>query len=253
VNGLYPFLIAFQFLTRLPVRLPGPPDERDIGRSLLYYPLVGLLLGLVLAALAGALRDTAPLLGAALLLTAWVVMTGGLHLDGLADSADAWVGGQGSRERSLAIMKDPCCGPAGVVALMLVLVLKLASLETLVAQHQALPLALAPLMGRASLTALFISTPYVRPGGLGEALARCARRPAAAVVAVAVAAIALTTGRSGLWPLASALVTFIALRALMLRRLGGPTGDIAGALLEIIEASTLVAAAMLCPPPGGSA
>lgn len=252
MKRLRPLLIALQFLTRLPVRLPGPPDERDIGRSLIYYPLVGLLLGLVLAALAGALRDTAPLLGAALLLTAWVVMTGGLHLDGLADSADAWIGGQGSRERSLAIMKDPCCGPAGVVALTLVLLLKLASLETLVAQHQALPLVLAPLIARTSIPALFLSTPYVRPGGFGEALARCPRWPAAAVVAVAVAAIALAAGRSGLWPLASALVTFIALRALMLRRLGGTTGDTAGALIEIIEASTLVAAAMLCPP-GGSA
>jgi adenosylcobinamide-GDP ribazoletransferase len=245
MNGLYPFLIALQFLTRLPLCLAGPPDERDIGRSLLYYPLVGLIVGLVLAALAWALGNTGPLLGAALVLTVWVAMTGGLHLDGLADSADAWVGGQGSRERSLAIMKDPCCGPAGVVALVLVLCLKLASLDTLLARFQALPLVLAPLIGRTSIAALFLSTPYVRPGGLGEALARCPRWPAAAVVAVTLAGIALAADRVGLWPLAIALVIFFMLRALMLRRLGGTTGDAAGALVEIIETSTLVAAAMV--------
>jgi adenosylcobinamide-GDP ribazoletransferase len=107
VKRLRPFLVALQFLTRLPVHMPEPPDEREIGQSLLYYPLVGLLLGLMLAALAWAMRDGSSMLHAALLLAMWVLMTGGLHLDGLADSADAWVGGQGSRERTLAIMKDP--------------------------------------------------------------------------------------------------------------------------------------------------
>ena len=116
MKRLQAFLIALQFLTRLPVRLPEAPGEQDIGRSLLYYPLVGLLLGFTLAALAWALGE-GTLLHAAILLAAWVLMSGALHLDGLADSADAWAGGQGDRERSLAIMKDPACGPAGAVAL----------------------------------------------------------------------------------------------------------------------------------------
>ena len=120
VKRLRPFLVALQFLTRLPIHLPETPDECEIGQSLLYYPLVGLLLGLILAALAWAIWDSSSMLHAALL-AAWVLMTGALHLDGFADSADAWVGGQGSCERTLAIMKDPYCGPAGAVALILLL------------------------------------------------------------------------------------------------------------------------------------
>jgi adenosylcobinamide-GDP ribazoletransferase len=246
VKRLRPFWVALQFLTRLPVHLREPPDEREIGQSLLYYPLVGLLLGLILAGLAWAMRDSSSMLRAAMLLATWVLMTGALHLDGLADSADAWVGGRGSRERTLTIMKDPYCGPAGAVALILLLLVKLAALDALAAQHQVLPLVLAPFMGRALLPALFISTPYVRAGGLGEVLARqCPRWPTVAVVFTTVAAIPLTTGRYGLWSLASALATFTVLRVLMLRRLGGTTGDTAGAMVELVEASVLVTAAMV--------
>lgn len=106
-----PLLIALQFLTRLPVRLPGMPEPQQIGRSLLFYPLVGALLGLLLLGLEWLLGDTALLLKAALLLAAWVALSGGLHLDGLADTADAWVGGYGDRERTLAIMKDRAAAP----------------------------------------------------------------------------------------------------------------------------------------------
>ncbi|NCA91441.1 MAG: adenosylcobinamide-GDP ribazoletransferase, partial [Gammaproteobacteria bacterium] len=94
-----PFLIALQFLTRLPVRLTGELSAADLGRSLLYYPLVGLLLGGLLVAggwlLAGGglLTGVAPVLAAALVLSLWVGLTGALHLDGLADMIDAWAGG----------------------------------------------------------------------------------------------------------------------------------------------------------------
>ncbi|HBM07500.1 MAG TPA: adenosylcobinamide-GDP ribazoletransferase, partial [Pseudomonas sp.] len=118
---MQPFLIALQFLTCLPVRLRGMPEPQQIGRSLLYYPLVGLLLGGMLCLLGVALGNAAPPLKAALLLAAWVWLTGALHLDGLADSADAWLGGFGDRERTLAIMKDPCSGPVAVAVLVLVL------------------------------------------------------------------------------------------------------------------------------------
>lgn len=106
------FLVALQFLTRLPVRLRAAPSEEELGRSLLFYPLVGLLIGMLLTTLAMAISAAgiSDLLGAALVLAAWVVLTGGLHLDGLADSADAWSGGRGDRERTLAIMKDPYWG-----------------------------------------------------------------------------------------------------------------------------------------------
>ncbi|MGH9817492.1 MAG: adenosylcobinamide-GDP ribazoletransferase, partial [Candidatus Acidiferrales bacterium] len=172
-----------------------------------------------------------------------VLMSGALHLDGLADSADAWAGGRGDRERSLAIMKDPACGPAGAVALIVVLLIKLSALEALAAQQ--LPLVLAPMLGRGALLALFLTTPYVRPGGLGEVHARALpRRPAVIVVLVVVAA-PMTIGSDGLWMLASVFTTFMLMRAAMLRRLGGATGDTAGAVVEITESAVLITAAMV--------
>ncbi|KOX66360.1 cobalamin synthase, partial [Pseudomonas psychrophila] len=92
---MLPFWIALQFLSSLPIRLPGMPQPQEMGRSLLFYPLVGLLFGLLLWGLNALLTDAPLMLHAALLLTAWVLLSGGLHLDGLADSADAWLGGFG--------------------------------------------------------------------------------------------------------------------------------------------------------------
>ena len=201
---LRPLLIALQFLTRLPVPLHGAPLERDIGRSLLYYPLVGLLLGGLLVALAWVPVGGGEGLRAALLLAVWAFASGGLHLDGLADSADAWVGSLGDRERTLLIMKDPNCGPAGVVALALVLLLKFAALQTLLAHGAWEALVFAPLLARTALPALFLTTPYVRPGGLGEALARYLPRRAAlfVVLAVLVTTSAMPRGRCWRrWPL----------------------------------------------------
>jgi adenosylcobinamide-GDP ribazoletransferase len=109
-----PLLIALQFLTRLPISLAGMPAPQQIGRSLLWYPVVGLLLGLWLVGLQQLLGDTPLPLQTALLLAVWVGSTGGLHLDGLADTADAWVGGFGDRQRSLEIMQDPRSGPIAV-------------------------------------------------------------------------------------------------------------------------------------------
>lgn len=82
-------LIALQFLTRLPVSLPGMPTPEQVGRSLLWYPLVGLLLGLLLWGAHLLLGPTPALLQAAIILALWVGLSGGLHLDGLADTADA--------------------------------------------------------------------------------------------------------------------------------------------------------------------
>ncbi len=234
------FRVALQFLTILPVHLARPASPQTIGRSLLWYPLVGGLIGAGLLALAAAAHPLESGVKAALILTAWVLMTGTLHLDGLADSADAWVGGFGDRARTLAIMKDPACGPAGVTALVLVLLLKFAALQALLAQGRLWPLVLAPLWGRTALVALFATTPYVRPGGLGEALAR--HLPRRAALGTVLISLSLALPFSQTWPAGlAALGAFFGLRRQMGRRLGGTTGDTAGALVEITETAVLVA------------
>lgn len=241
----HPFLIALQFLTALPVRFKQQPGGEASGRSLLYYPLVGLAIGTLLTVVAWALRDAQALVTAALLLAIWVSLTGALHLDGLADSADAWIGGLGDRDKTLAIMKDPYCGPTAVVTLIVVLMIKFTALAQLVSNHNWEALMVIPVLGRASLVVLFLTTPYVRAHGLGSLLANhLPRRACTLVVVFTLAAVPVFIGLAALWLLAAVAGVFLALRRLMLQRLAGTTGDTAGALVEIIETIALLTAAL---------
>ncbi|MDP2829399.1 MAG: adenosylcobinamide-GDP ribazoletransferase [Sulfuricellaceae bacterium] len=238
-----PLLLAIQFLTRLPTPALSNLTPQDWGRSALAYPLVGLLIGALLLALQFLIKTSDPLLQAALLLTAWVLLTGGLHLDGLADTADAWIGGHGDRQRTLDIMKDPRSGPAAVSAIMLLLLLKFAALTALL-QSLAWPaLLLAPTLGRAALLAMLLTTPYVRAGGMGTEITTHLPRKVAMVflLATAVAAVFLVDGWKAL--LAVFIIVFL-LRRAFLARLGGVTGDTLGATVEITETAALLALAI---------
>lgn len=238
-----PWWIALQFLTRLPVTLAGMPTAEQTGRSLLFYPLVGLLIGLLLLAAQHLLADTSVLLQAALLLALWVGISGGLHLDGLADSADAWVGGFGDKERTLSIMKDPRSGPIAVVVLVLLLLLKFAALVALLEHDNGLLVLLVPWLARALLPLLFLTTPYVRAGGLGQALAEHLPRQQLPWVLAAHGLGMLLLGWPAVLAMLVAGLVFLWLRSVMLNRLGGTTGDTAGALLELAECAVLVALA----------
>ncbi len=243
---MLPFWIALQFLSSLPIRLPGMPAPQELGRSLLFYPLVGVLFGSLLMAL-NLLLDGAPqLLHAALLLTVWVLLSGALHLDGLADSADAWLGGFGDRERTLTIMKDPRSGPIAVVTLVIVLLVKFTALLALIDAPHSAGLLLAPVLGRAAMLGLFLNTPYVRPGGLGQALAdHLPRTRGVQVLALTAIACVLVAGWAGVWSVLIATAGFFWLRQRTIQRLGGTTGDTAGALLELLEVLVLVTLALI--------
>ena len=242
---MLPFWIALQFLSSLPITLPGMPKPQELGRSLLFYPLVGALFGGVLWGVSALLAGTPLMLHAALLLTVWVMLSGGLHLDGLADSADAWLGGFGDRERTLTIMKDPRSGPIAVVTLVLVLLLKFCALLALIEQQQAMALLIVPLIGRGALLGVFLTTPYVRAGGLGQALAdHLPRKAGWWVLGLSAAVCVALAGYAGLWALMLAILGFVWLRRVMMRRLAGTTGDTAGALLELLEVLMLVGLAL---------
>jgi adenosylcobinamide-GDP ribazoletransferase len=246
VRLLRPLQIALQLLTLLPIELRTPPQAGERGYSLLYYPLVGLMLGLVLAGCGWLCSGLSDYLTAALLLTLWVGVTGGLHLDGLADSADAWLGGYGDRKRTLAIMHDPCSGPIAVVVLVIVLLLKFSALQSLLAQEAMGLLIVTPLLGRTALVVLFLTTPYVRSRGLGSELAQeMPRGMSFAVVIMTAILVAGWLGRNGIVLLLVSALVFWLLRRLMQRRIGGTTGDTAGALLEIMETQALLVVVLL--------
>ncbi|MDO8827922.1 adenosylcobinamide-GDP ribazoletransferase [Methylophaga sp.] len=233
-----PLLIAIQFLTIVPVRLQDTFSEQDIGRSLLFYPVVGLLIGIVLSILAWSLSSQSPMVTAILVLAVWVTITGALHLDGLADSADAWLGGIGNKSRTLSIMKDPAAGPIAVATLVLVLLLKFVMLTVLLTQQNWAALIWSVILARTALPLLFLTTDYVRPQGLGSILKQQQSATYTRRLLLAVSLIAFFS--IGLYALLFALAVFLLLRYMMERRLNGFTGDTAGAMVELLETVLLI-------------
>ncbi len=235
------FLIALQFLTRIPTPVMSAPTPAELSRAALFYPLVGLLIGGLMLALALLLKHSDPILLAVLLLSVWVMLSGGLHLDGLADSADAWLGGQGNLERTHEILKDPLLGAAGSISVTLILLIKYSALYVLLKNEDYLVLLLAPVLGRGFILLLFVTTDYVRKQGLASDVVAGLNGRAALFGLIPVLLL-------GAWcaPLAvvAIIVCFIALRRLMIQRLGGCTGDTAGATVEITEAVWLLGAAL---------
>jgi adenosylcobinamide-GDP ribazoletransferase len=242
-----PFWLAWQFLTRFPAPSYAEVAPVEVGRSQLWYPLVGLGLGGLLYGAGHLLQLThlPALAAAALLLSLWVAMTGALHLDGLADTMDAWVGGHADPERSLAIMKDPAAGPMGVTALVLLLLLKF---SLLAAWPHGLPVAviLVPALARAAVPLLFRALPYLRGEGLGRALAD--HLPLGGFLLLWTPLLLLAwfgIGNSVVWLLLTLLFGVVLLGLLYKRRFNGLTGDMVGAAIEIIETVLLLTLVLL--------
>jgi len=233
------FALAVQFLTRVPLNIRIEFSDKRLGQSVLFYPLIGLFIGSSLALLAYFLPPHAIALNAALILSLWILITGGLHLDGLADCSDAWVGGLGDKTRSLAIMKDPAAGPIAVIVLVLLLLLKWSALQQLLSSDQALlPLLIAPFLARLSILILMLSTPYIRENGLGNAMQQhLPKQIAQLIIVIALAACAWFFS---VYIVLSTLFIISWIRYLALQRIQGMTGDVYGASVEIIEAAVLV-------------
>lgn len=236
------FLLALQFLTRIPVPFGFTTSDRQLGLSVLYYPLIGLIVGALLALATFLFQGLSANLQCALLLTLWVLLTGGLHLDGLADCADAWVGGFGDKEKSLAIMKDPAAGPVAVMVLVLTLLLKWSAMQGLAFGSLLIAVVAAPVLGRSAILALMLTTPYVRKKGMGESLVANLPEAIAKILLLAITLIAFF--ELGPLPLLLAGFVIIWIRYTALRRLGGMTGDVYGAAVELVELAVLLGVAL---------
>ena len=240
-----PFLIALQFLTTFPIQLKAMPSPQQNAQSLLFYPIIGLLIGLILFATAYFLNTLPIILLSTLILVLWIWLTGGLHSDGLADTADAWVGGFGDKERTLSIMKDPACGPIGVLSLIILCLIKWSALYVLLEKKFYLALILFPILGRLAPLFLFLTTEYVRAKGLGSSIAQYIPKTWAMIV---FALTLLATGYFVWTGLATAIIfilTLIYLRHKFVQRIDGITGDTVGASIEIVEAVSLLSFVVL--------
>ncbi|OTG79497.1 adenosylcobinamide-GDP ribazoletransferase [Acinetobacter sp. ANC 5054] len=236
-----PFLIALQFLTTFPIQLKAMPSKQQNGQSLLFYPVVGLLIGCILALMAFVLQSLPLILLSSMVLVLWVWLTGGLHLDGLADTADAWVGGFGDKERTLQIMKDPACGPIGVLSLVIICLLKWSAIYVLLQQQSYIALIMFPVLGRLAPLFLFLTTLYVREKGLGSSIAEYIPRTGAILIFLSCICGCLYFGWVGAISLMVFLMTLVYLRYKFIQRIDGVTGDTIGAAIEISEVSSLMA------------
>jgi adenosylcobinamide-GDP ribazoletransferase len=238
---------AMTFLTSVPLGRRMVLDGADVARGALFFPVVGAGVGAAAGGIAVLAHPRLPALAAAgIALAVAVLLTGGMHVDALADTADAV--GASTRERALEIMRDSRVGAFGVTALILDLLVKAAAVASLLERGGALAaLVAAGALSRAASPPLAVMLPYPRlEGGTGSVLAGRVAWPAAlAAVSVAVGGAVLAAGMTGLAMAAAVASTTICLGVLYRRWLGGATGDCLGAAIEIGETVALVAAAGL--------
>jgi adenosylcobinamide-GDP ribazoletransferase len=244
--------VGFVFLTRLPIRPRGALPDDAVVRAAWTFPLAGAVVGLAGAAAAGAagLLGLPPLAGALLAIAATMAMTGALHEDGLADTADGLGGGR-TRERKLEIMKDSRIGSYGVLALVIGVGLRAAALGELMADpwpHLAAALVAAHAGSRALLPFAMRSLPPARPDGLAASIGVPSSAAAMTAVVLGTVAVFWALGdRLGLLGFVAAALGMVAVGVLAHRQLGGYTGDVLGAAQQVGETMLLLAAAIRLP------
>lgn len=252
-------LAAVTLLTTLPVpaRAQARIDAREVAASAPFFPIVGAALGLAVGLLGHVVADrSGPVLGGGVAVIALVLLTGALHLDGLADCSDALGARGGARERRLEIMRDSATGAYGTAAIAAWFVLVVAALAALPADVWAVVLAWSLGLARALAVAHAWALPSARPSGLGAGFrATTASLATALVVVIALGAglVALPenfTALSGapagtlVFTAVGALIAFTVVLLLARRLLGGRTGDTLGASIALAEAAALLAAAL---------
>jgi len=231
------FLLAFQFLSIFPIRIAKPIREKDLPRSMRYYPLVGAVLGSLSAGVYWlVLRGFTPIVAGVSAVISLILFSGALHLDGFADMCDGFYG-QRDRTRILEIMKDSHCGPMAVVGVFCLLSIKMVLVAQLAADRALWALVLAPVIGRGSMVWLSTFSRYARTEkGTGSAYVGHVDRWTlwiATLMSVA-AAYGLFQIR-GLAAMLSAAVFCWIFRGCVQRRIGGMTGDTLGAANECVE------------------
>ncbi len=236
--------VALMFLTRLPVgRVPDPvPTLQDIRWA---FPLVGLPVGLIVwGVVSGCLAlGTAPMLSATLAFASLVLVTGALHLDGLADVADGFWGGFDPARR-LEIMRDSRIGSYGVLALVVIPLIWITSLADLARQAQLAHLLLAATASRFAMLVLLQTLPSARPDGLGAQAT--AQSPAALLPGgLCLLPLMLLCGPQAI-PVMLVLMVFAGLMAYLAKtRIGGQTGDVLGATQILSETAALATFSIL--------
>ncbi len=243
------FITALQFLTIVTMKKDHPVEEGDLAKSMVYFPVVGFLIGIILvyADKIFALIVLPENIANLLLLVIALLVTRALHIDGLADTFDGLMGGHDHTSR-LAIMKDSRLGTAGVLGIVCVLSLKYLCLNNLYNGEKITALLTAPVLARWSQTFMVYGTNYSREQGMGKAFVGHLRTYSFAVVsAIAAGLTAFVIIREDVRSVvlfSSLIISVVSMtylgRRYLVRKLGGMTGDAIGAMNELNEALVLV-------------
>jgi adenosylcobinamide-GDP ribazoletransferase len=236
------YIIAIQFLTIIPLPFAVRCEKEDLGRSTAFFPLAGLTIGALLVALNWLISPwLARSLCDAILVAALAVITGGLHLDGLADVCDG-LAARGGRERFLAVMKDSQVGAGGAVGLVLVLLLKWQALVALPIELKWKALLFFPAVARFGQVLTLIGANQARQDGLGAMFLKGTGGGGAMFLATltAVASSACFPGFKAVYALAAVCLFTSAGRLFFQRHLGGITGDTVGCISELNEIIALI-------------
>ena len=237
------FLLALQFFSVIPVKKQLPMEKSHITAMYAMLPVLGLIFGSVLAGSVWLLRDmtdASPLLIGFAVVVISLVLTGGLHMDGLADTGDAYFSYQ-DRDKRLAIMGDPRIGAFGTMVLLLAIVGKIIIVSEVIQTVSLMLVFLIPVLSRIGLLALFSSTNSARPKGLAAFFQQQADQGKLRLAATGFIASSLVVliWSIGIW---TALILLVLLlvscwlyRAWCLRNFGGTTGDLFGAYVEGVE------------------
>jgi len=235
------FLVALRFLTIIPIPWRREVSPEELGRSAVYFPLVGLILGLFLVGWHWLLGLFLPRAVAdVLVMVTLVILTGALHLDGFIDTFDGLAGHKSVEDR-WRVMHDSRAGGIGVVAVVCLLLVKYVSLNNLSDPLLGMSLVLMPVLGRWAMTYAIFAYPYARPTGLGTAFKQGTgwlRLTIATIITfVVVVVLRQVTGLAvmlGIW------IIVVVIAAFLKRRFSGLTGDTYGAINELAEVFVLI-------------
>ncbi|HLD36732.1 MAG TPA: adenosylcobinamide-GDP ribazoletransferase [Planctomycetota bacterium] len=249
-------LVALQFLTPIPIKLKSV-EPKDLARSMRYFPLIGLLIGLFLVlvkTLAFGPLNFSGMITATLMLLTLTALSGGLHLDGLSDMCDGFYAGR-SREEIVKIMRDPHIGVMGVIGIFFILMIKwsvLASLPLSMLYYSNIALILVPFLGRWAMVIAAAAGPYAQAAIDGTAkpfVDNVTRKDAiisTVITLVVTLALSFISGNF-VWVALMIVALLVVMAMVMISRkmLGGLTGDILGAVNEVTEVAVLFGAYLI--------
>jgi len=240
------FLAALSFLTVIPLPRRREVSPEQVGRSTGYFPVVGIIIGLILAGLYWLLRLVLPsAVVSGLLLVCLVVLTGGLHLDGFVDTCDG-IAGHKTPEARWQVMHDSRAGAFGIVGVCCLLIVKYVSLNSVPDSLMMMTLVLMPVVSRWAMVYAVFAYPYARPSGLGKVFKQAASRRRLAIATLVALAVAIPWFRlAGLVIMLGVWAIVVAMAAYLKRKFSGLTGDTYGAINEVAEVGVLILVCLL--------